>query len=163
MIKKSEVTLDATRKLTLLVAKTSLSLVKRSMRLGGFTETEQEMIKDNVLDVFTQMGIEKPEQETTLVEWHRFTEIDYVRLILGERFPQDWSEEDKKQYDQIRKKLASVRPSPESLRDLFEKNAVLTPFRAETITDYEYYLEHKVHRRPDFWVNQKDHKAEFNL
>lgn len=61
----------------------TLSLVKRSGRICGYEDSEQEQIKKTVIEVLKKVGIPESEFPKLLREWNRFIEFDYSRAILG--------------------------------------------------------------------------------
>lgn len=163
IIRKAEVTFSDLNELAKLAAQTSLSLVKRGARIGGFPISEQEAIKERVMAIVDQLSVTDVEQEVMLEDWHKFTEIDYVLLILGSHIPAKWPQEDQNKLSSIRHNLLKMRPSPTELRELLSKNNVLSKLHEEGIKDFEYYLENKRHRRLEFWIDQKDVSKQFNL
>ncbi len=162
-IKKAEITIQEMHELSKLVAQTSLSLVKRGSRWGGYSEGEQEIIKGNVLHILSQLGIKKEEQEKLLAEWHEYTEIDYVLLILGSQVPTKWPQKENEKWKEMRKDLRTNRPTPSEIKKLLEKNNALSELHSEAIKDYEYYIQHREHRRPEFWRNYRELRDKFNL
>ncbi len=163
IIKKAEVTINELHKLAKLVAQTTLSLVKRSSRYGGYPEGEQEMIKSNALNLISQLGINEQEQKDLLKEWDEYTEIDYVLLILGSQIPSTWPKEEHQKWKEMRKDLKANRPTPKQIKELLEKNNAFSKLHEEAIRDYEYYLQKKKHRRPEIWLNQRELGKQFNL
>ncbi len=163
VIQKAEITIREMHELSKLVAQTALSLVKRSSRMGGYSEGEQETIKENVLDLLSQLDVKKEDQEKLLTEWYEYTEIDYVLLILGTQTPSKWPSEEKQRWHEMRKDLKANRPTPAQIKELLKRNTSLSELHEEAIKDYEYYLQHKKHRRPDFWLNHRESSKQFNL
>jgi hypothetical protein len=149
--------------LSKLVAQTALSLVKGASRYGGYQEGEQEIIKENVLRVLSQMGIKEKEQDKLLAEWHIYTEIDYVLLILGSQVPNKWPIEEYEKWQEMRKDLKTNRPTPSEIKKLLEKNNALSELHSEALKDYEYYIQHREHRRPEFWQDHRKLMTKFNL
>ena len=96
IIKKAEVTIVEMQKLAKLVAKTTLSLVKRSGRWDGYTVEEQEGIKASILNMLSELNISDEEQRYILYEYNKFIEIDYVFLLLGYQVPTGWPEEEQR-------------------------------------------------------------------
>ncbi len=163
IIQKAEITIREMHELSKLVAQTALSLVKRSSRMGGYPEDEQETIKENVLNLLSQLGVKKEEQEKLLSEWYEYTKIDYVLLILGSQTPSKWAKEEYQKWQEMRKDLKTNRPTPAQIKELLKRNNALSELHEEAIKDYEHYLQHKKHRRPDFWLNHRELSKEFNL
>jgi hypothetical protein len=162
-IKKAEITIQEMHELSKLVAQTALSLVQRSSRYGGYSEGEREIIKENVLRVLSQMGVKEKEQDKLLAEWHEYTEIDYVLLILGNQVPSKWLRQEYEKWKEMRKDLRINRPAPAEIKKLLEENNALSELHSEAIKDYEYYIQHREHRRPEFWRNQEKLRKKFNL
>lgn len=162
-IHRAEVTIQEMRELSTLVAQTSLSLVQRASRFGGYQEEEKEEIKKKALQVLSQMGVTNEEQDKILVEWHMYTELDYVLLILGNQVPSKWPEEERVKWQEMRKDLRASRPAPSEIKKLLEKNNALSDLHLEALEEYEYYIEHRKHRRPEFWRDYRNLQTKFNL
>jgi len=163
ILQKAEVTIHEMQDLSKLVAKTALSLVKRSSRLGGYPEEEQEEIKNNVLKLLEQLKVTAEEQEDILMEWHKFVEIDYVFLLLGNQVPSKWPKEEIQQWNEMRKDIISNRPTPEEIKVLLERNGSLSDLHKEIIEDYEYYCLHKHYRRPEIISIHRDLRNKLSL
>ncbi len=83
VIARAESTLSELQLLARNIGELTLSLVKRSGRVGGYDDHEQERIKDSVLEVLNKVGIPTSEFPKVLNEWNRFIEFDYSHAILG--------------------------------------------------------------------------------
>lgn len=162
-IRKAEITIQEMRELSKLVGQTALSLMKRSSRYGGYPEGEQEIIKENVLSIWSQIGIKEKEQEALLAEWHEYTEIDYVLLIMGSQVPSKWPKEEYEKWQEMRVDLRTNRPTPLEIKELLKNNNALSELHLESLKDYEYYIQHRKHRRPEFWRNHRKLMTKFNL
>ena len=49
----------------------SLSLVKRSGRFGGYSDEEQDRIKNDLISVLREIKVSEADIQGVLVEWHR--------------------------------------------------------------------------------------------
>ncbi len=83
IVARAENTLRELQLLAVKVTELSLSLVKRNGRWGGYSDEEQEQIKNDLFSVLREVKVSEAEIQKTLVEWHRFVEFDYAHFILG--------------------------------------------------------------------------------
>jgi len=155
VLKRAEHTLNELQSLARIVSETTLSLVKRHGRWGGYEDEEAERIKSAVLSVLADLKLSEAQQEEVLRDWHRFTEIDYAFYILGHsRIPEDFEDKDiHKEWKALRR--LSPAATPDQLRAFLGKWQLLTPEREEQIKDYESYIKHRTHRRPDIWKQRE--------
>lgn len=163
IIEKAEVTIHEMQELAKLVAKTSLSLIKRSGRLSSYPEEEQEALKDNILSLLSQLNISSDEQNFILEEYNKFIEIDYVFLLLGNQHPTGWSDEDIKIWKKMSSDVLNSYPSPQEIEELLERNNSLTDKHKEILDDYKYFQEKKKYRRPEIISKHKDLRNEIKL
>ena len=158
VLQRAEHTLSELQVLARTVAKTALSLVKRSGRLGGYNDDEEESFKRSILNVLDEIGVPETELSDVLYDWHRLTEFDYILYMLGHsRVPEGFEGHD------IFVEWKALRSfdnmaSPDRIREFLTKWDILTPEREEYVKDYEYYRDHKRHRRPDVWKDRKNLK-----
>jgi hypothetical protein len=152
IIAKAETTLTELQVLAKNIGTVTLSLVKRSGRLGGYADDEQESIRESVLQVLEKVGIPKADMPGVLAEWHTFTELDYAHAILGGHHAPDPME------PQIMEEWRALRsggilkiPTPSEIRSFLERHGFLTEDSNEYLKDYEHYRQFKVHRRPEVW------------
>ncbi len=153
LIKQTENTLSELQSLAIIVAKATLSLVKRSGRMGGYGDDEEEKLKKDLLVVLEEIGIPKDRYAEALQDWHQLTKFDYVHVILGiYHAPVGFDTEMLTE----RKDLSSIEdlPTPDRVREFLTKWGVLTPDREEWIRDYEHYIEKGEHRRPEKWKDR---------
>jgi hypothetical protein len=135
----------------------TLSLVKRSGRLGGYADDEAESIKQRVLDVLTKLGVRVNEHPEILEEWHRFTEFDYAHAILGgNRIPGGVEAGVMADWNALREGGITRIPSPEEIRAFLEKHGLINVALLGYLDDYEYYRIHRVHRRPEVWSDRRN-------
>lgn len=154
VIAKAESTLTELQMLATQVGALTLSLVKRSDRLGGYTDDEQAKIRQRMLAVLEQLGIRESEHPELLDEWHRFTEFDYAYGILGNsQLPNGASQEVAAEWKAMRS-IESI-PTPTEISDFLNRNSFMTPERAALLEDYEHYRAHRTHRRPDIWKDRQ--------
>jgi len=138
-----------------IVAATTLSLVQRSGRLGGYTDSEKEEVKQSILRLLTQLDLTEEDKKGVLSEWHSWNELDYVFYILGgNTIPRDFDAQQVQEWKALRARGRENRPTPDELKSFLEKHQRLNDYREELIRDYEYYTKHRQHRRPDVWAKR---------
>lgn len=146
-------TLAELRQLAVLVAKIQVSLLVRHGRLGGYREETQQKFRDQILALLRQIGVSEEVQRDVLTDVRQFAVHDYVDMVLGDKPPPgviahphgivEWTT--------LRNNALASPASPAALREFAAKYDCMTPEMAELITDYEHYLAHGAHRRPDIW------------
>ena len=147
VIGEAKIIIEEMRNMMKLIAKVELSLLIRSGRLGGVPAEEKEILKNNVLDILTQLNISKEEQEIVLVEWNKFIIFDYVNCILGgPAIPSGVSEDVINQWKQLRRRGINDNPKPDELTTFLQSCGCLTDKRKELIEDYKYFIKYKKHR-----------------
>jgi hypothetical protein len=72
VIARAESTLSELQLLARNVAEVTLSLVKRSGRMGGYADDEADRIKASVLEVLKKVGVPEDDFPNILSEWNRF-------------------------------------------------------------------------------------------
>ncbi len=154
VLARAQNTLNELQLLSKIVASISLSLVKRSGRLGGYSEDEQDQIKSSVLTVLKNIGIPEKELSDVLIDWNKFTEFDYAYGILGSNVPSDLPQKEVEEWNNLRADGLDHIPSPEAIEKFLQKVNKLTPERQELLADYRHYIEHHEHRRPDVWLKR---------
>jgi hypothetical protein len=155
VIEKAENTITELQLLSKEMAKLTLSLVKRSGRWGKTYEfDEEESIRESVLNVLKKLGIPETENPDLLSDWHKFDDFDYSRSVLGNgHIPQNLAPEFIEEWQLLIRGGLSNIPTPPAIRVFLNKTGLMTPEFEERVKDYEYYLEHRKHRRPDEWRN----------
>jgi hypothetical protein len=154
LARETKDTLKELRELATLVSKIQVSLLVRQGRMGGYTEEAQEAFRAEIVALLDKIGVAPDDQKLVLEPVRQFALHDYVHHILGggviptevishPHGPTQWHA--------LRSSALSNPPSPETLRLFLEKFGLSTPDRAELINDYEYFLEHGKHRRPEAW------------
>ena len=83
IIKEAEITLAELQSLALTVTKVTLSLVKRSGRMGGYDDAEEEKIKNDMIKILKEIKMPASKYSDVLQDWHLLTKFDYVLAILG--------------------------------------------------------------------------------
>jgi hypothetical protein len=140
--------------LGVLVAKLSLSLVKRQGRYGRYSDVQQDDIREDVIRVLDKLGVNERKIQDALSEWHEWVEFDYAYAILGgDAMPENVLQARDESYALLIDGVAR-RPTPEVLRSFLANHNVLSPEREQYIEDYEYYRINRIHRRPDAWRNR---------
>jgi hypothetical protein len=155
VVDEAKSTIKELQDLAQIVAATTLSLVQRSGRLGGYTDTEKHEVKQSILRLLTQLGLTEEDRKGVLFEWHSWEELDYVFYILGgNTIPRDFDEKQVQEWKALRARARENRASPDELRAFLKKHQRLNDDRDELIRDYEFYIEHRQHRRPDVWAKR---------
>jgi hypothetical protein len=150
-LNKAEVSIAQLTRLIRMSATLQLATVQRSGRWGGFTAPEKEKFLEESVSLLRDAGVSDTEiRDLRYFPWDRFVLFDYVHAITGgSRIPN--LHDDK----EIREAWESLReidtlPSGGRLREFLRHYGALTNERDELINDYEYYLEHRSHRRPNY-------------
>jgi len=156
VLQRAEVTLSELQALAKQVGRVTLSLVKRSGRIGGYSDEEEMQIKESVVNVLKQVGIPDSELREVLSEWHRFTEFDYAHFILGAHTTPDGAAlEVLEEWKDLRSGGINKIPTPEEIKSFLEKHGFVTPELQEWLKDYEYYVQFRTHRRPEVWEQRE--------
>lgn len=158
VIARAESTLSELQMLARNVGELTLSLVKRSGRMGGYSDDEQEKIKASVLEVLAKLGVAETELPNILGEWNRFIEFDYTHAILGgSTIPESVDPAVVAEWQALRRGGIAGIPSPEAIREFLTSHGFLTLELEEYIKDYEHFRTHKAHRRPAVW-REREHR-----
>ena len=156
VITKAENAIIELQSLARIFAETTLSSVKRAGRIGGYSDDDEKRIKDEVLNVLSEIGVQESEYDSVLSDWHKFTKFDYSMYILGHStIPQGFDD------NAIQKEWKALRDfnnisSPEVIKEFLEKWGLLDKEKEEQLADYEYYIKRGEHRRPDVWADRKN-------
>jgi len=155
VITRAESAVTQLQALAAVVAEVTLSLVKRSGRLGGYSDADEDAVRKRVLGTLDKLAVPKSELSSIMKEWHRITEYDYVLAILGSnRIPGSVDPRAIEEWKTLRAGGFSNVATPEQVRAYLTKHDFLTPERATYLEDYDYYRQHGAHRRPAVW-NQR--------
>jgi hypothetical protein len=142
--------------LGVLVAKLSLSLVKRQGRWGTYSDEQQDAIREDVNQVLKRLGVPERKIQDAESEWHDVVEFDYVHAILGGKaISQVLSNIEQNEKRALLGDGFPHRPTSTELRAFLSDHDLLSPEREELIKDYDYYRNNRVHRRPDVWKNRR--------
>lgn len=156
VIARAEVTLCELQLLAQQMAQLTLSLVKRSGRIGGYSDVEEDRIRDSVLEVLKRIGIAEKELSSILAEWHRFVEFDYGHAILGgSTIPANIDDATLKDWKQLRAGGVVEIPLPVTIREFLIQHKLMSNERDEYLKDYEHYRVHRTHRRPEVWRERR--------
>lgn len=156
VIARAESTLSELQLLARNIGELTLSLVKRSGRIGGYDDHEQERIKDAVLEVLTKVGISTSEFPKILDEWNRFIEFDYSHYILGGHIiPENIDNTVLTEWKTLREGGIDRLSSPDEIRAFLNKHSFMTDELDGYLKDYDYFCAHKIHRRPEVWRERK--------
>jgi hypothetical protein len=157
VVKEARDTIKELQDLSKIMASTTLGLVKRTGRWGGYSYDEKEKIKNETLDVLERLGISDEDIEIVVAEsnWHKFTEVDYVHYILGgSNVPGSLPENKIEEWKQLRRRGLDSLPSPEELTLFLEQCGLLNNEGKDLIEDYEHYIKSRQQRRPTVWSNR---------
>jgi hypothetical protein len=156
VIAKAESTLSELQILARNVGEVTLSLVKRSGRMGGYADSEQDKIKASVLEVLKKVGISEAEFPSILTDWNRFIEFDYAHFILGGSIiPDTTSGALMKDWKRLREGGIAKIATPHDIRNFIIEHNLMTPTLEDYLKDYEHFLAHKEHRRPGVWAERQ--------
>ena len=143
--------------LAVIVGEVTLSLVKRSGRLGGYSDSEADAFKERILDVLRKVGVAERELPHVMVEWHRFTEFDYAHLILGGgAIPDSTDKVVLAEWNGLRSGGIARIPTPEEIRAFLQRHGFMTAELAGYLEDYEYYRTHRSHLRSEVWLKRHE-------
>jgi hypothetical protein len=157
VVAEAKSTIKELQSLSKIVASTTLSLIKRTGRLGSYSDEDEEYIKQSILDVLRQVGIPEQEQVELLKEWDQFTRFDYALLILGgSEIPRDLTSEQQEQWKKLRSGGVWNAASPQAIEEFLKQCNRLSDEAKVLIEDYKYYLEHQAHRRPKVWKDRRN-------
>ena len=156
VIARAESTLSELQMLARNVGELTLSLVKRSGRIGGYDDNEQERIKTSVLEVLKKVGVPNSEFSNILSEWDRFIELDYAHAILGGHIiPEGADNAVLVEWKTLREGGIGRVPGPDEIRAFLTKHSFMTEELDGYLKDYEHFRAHKVHLRPNVWRERK--------
>ncbi|WP_147289918.1 hypothetical protein [Crenobacter cavernae] len=156
IIERAESTLFELQLLAKNIGGLTLSLVKRSGRLGGYGDDEQEDIKNSVLEVLRKIGIRDSEFPKILADWDIFIEFDYANAILGgSMIPEGAGGAVLDEWKSLRHGGIARVPQPAEIRAFLDKHGFMSDDREEYLKDYEFFHTNKEHRRPEVWRNRQ--------
>jgi hypothetical protein len=163
LIKKSEATILEMQNISKLVSKTALSLIKRSGRMGGYPEEEQEAIKESFLKLLNNLDLSDRDIENVLEEYNKFIEIDYVYLLLESHIAINWPKEELQKRRELLKNVTSTCPSPERIEELLNRNDSLSYLHKDILEDFKYFRKYNRYRRPEMISKYKELRNTINL
>jgi hypothetical protein len=163
LIKKAEVTILEMQNLAKLVSKTALSLIKRSGRMDGYPEEEQEALKESFLKLLYNLDLSDRDIENVLEEFNKFIEIDYVYLLLESHIAINWPKEELQKRREMIKNVTSICPSPERIKELLERNDSLSSVHKDILEDFRYFRKYNRYRRPEMISKYKELRKTINL
>jgi hypothetical protein len=153
VVARAENTLRELQLLAMRIAELSLSLVQRTGRWGGYSDEEQDRIKNDLISVLREIKISEADIQGVLIEWHRVVEFDYAQLILGgSTVPDKNDPKTMAAWKSLGDGGISNVPTPEMLERFLDEFGFMSPERREQLADYAYYRIHRVHRRPEAWA-----------
>lgn len=163
LINKTEATIIEMQNLAKLVSKTALSLIKRSGRLDGYPEEEQEALKESFLKLLCRLDLSDRDREDVLAEYNKFIEIDYVYLLLESHIAINWPKEELQKRRELLKNVTSACPSPERVEELLSRNDSLSNLHKDILEDFKYFRKYNRYRRPEMISKYKELRKTINL
>jgi hypothetical protein len=152
IVVRAENTLRELQLLAVKVTELSLSLVKRNGRFGGYSDEEQEFIKNDLLSVLRELKVSEADIQRTLLDWHRFVEFDYALYILGGSIvPSKLDPDTQRAWGALQHRGIENIPSPEEIEKFLAEFGFLSKEKREQLADYTHYRTHRTHRRPAAW------------
>ncbi|KVM64124.1 hypothetical protein WJ59_20415 [Burkholderia gladioli] len=140
------------------LASISLSLVKRSARIGGFPAAQEEKIREQTIELLRRTDVPEADFDDVLEEWHRWVLTDYVFGILGNSMvPGHIDQSGKNEWSEMRgRAFEDNRPTVDELTTWLGRHNFLTPERQGYLDDYAHYIQHKQHRRFEVWERHSE-------
>jgi hypothetical protein len=163
IVQKAELTIIEMQNLSKLVSRTALSLIKRSGRLGGYPEEEQEALKESFLRLLNNLNLSEEDRENVLEEYNKFIEIDYVIMLLESHIPVNWPKEELQKRREMLSNVGANCPSPDRIEELLIKNESLSKNHQEIVEDFKYFRKYKKYRRPEMISKYKKLRNIMNL
>lgn len=163
IVQKAELTIIEMQNLSKLVSRTALSLIKRSGRLGGYPEEEQEALKESFLRLLNNLNLSEEDRENVLEEYNKFIEIDYVIMLLESHIPVNWPKEELQKRREMLSNVGANCPSPDRIEELLIKNESLSKNHQEIVEDFKYFRKYKKYRRPEMISKYKKLRNTMNL
>jgi hypothetical protein len=158
VVKRAEATLTELQDLATVVAKIQMSLLARNGRAAGYSDAEQETLRNETVALLERIGVTAGKQAEVLAEAHRLIALDYANCILppmAPLLPQDRYPD----FNGLRGKIESGEPpTPDELMAFFRSLNRDTDLIHDWIEDYRHFLREKTHRRPDVWVKRDPSK-----
>lgn len=154
LVLRTEGAISELQMLAAQLAALGLSLIKRQGRFGGYKVDEEQRLRASTLAVVRRLGVRETEIRSAMSDWHAVEDFDYVQGILGNsQLPAPRDDNDLvKDWKNLRSFHYGEAPTPSAISTFLTKYQLLDPFRQELIEDYEYYIRHRDHRRPDVWA-----------
>ena len=115
VIRRAEVTIVEMQNIAKIVAKTTLSLIKRSNRWDGYPLGDQERDKNAILKLLSDLDITLEDRNSILEEFNKFIEIDYCFLLLGSHVPFSWAKEEQARRKEMLTDILDSWPTPDEI------------------------------------------------
>jgi hypothetical protein len=163
IVQKAELTIIEMQNLSKLVSRTALSLIKRSGRLGGYPEEEQEALKESFLRLLNNLNLSEEDRKNVLEEYNKFIEIDFVIMLLESHIPVNWPKEELQKRREMLSNVGANCPSPDRIEELLIRNDSLSKNHQEIVEDYKYFRKYKKYRRPEMISKYKKLRNIMNL
>lgn len=161
VVDNAKSTLNELKLLTKIVGNTTLSLVQKSSRVGGYGEDEKQKIASSIKEIFKKVGLSEDDQDVAFQDWHRYVLIDYCFFLLESNKLSPLSQDQDKKIDQLRGRIAIDRPSPEEIESFLKNSDSYNSEIKEFILDYEHYAKFNEHRRLKAWINKHSWAKEY--
>lgn len=154
---QAQATIQQLQALATTLVSASLLGVMHAGRAGGLRYEESESIKVEAISMLKDIGATEEQVCTALARWHPYVEFDYAHYILGgplglKNVPNHL----RKRLDELRGGGTRNRAKPDEIRQFLSDTNLLTEDRKELLADYEYYVQHREHRRPEVWMSLQD-------
>jgi hypothetical protein len=120
--------------------------------MGGYSDEEEEQIKNDLFSVLRALKVSEADIQETLIEWHRFVEFDYAHFILGgSTIPSKLDPATQTAWKSLRDGGITNIPAPEEIEKFLADFGFFSPEKREQLADYIHYRKHRTHRRPKVW------------
>lgn len=148
VVARAETAVSELQLLAIQVAELSLSLVKRQGRWGGYSDDEQDAIRNSVFSVLSKLGLPEKATQPVLREWHHVVEAVAASLTTPhQKFSLS---------GMPCEKVANKFPVTLRTKSIFIQTRLPHPDIEEFIRDYEYYRVNRSHRRPEVWRDREN-------
>lgn len=148
---EAQKTIEATKRLGLLLARLQIEMIVRANRMNAYKETEKNLAYSDLLKHMEELGATQAELYSAMTDVRSFTRFDLYRRIA---FPRSQmhpgiSHEFRSEWLRLaNKELGQVYPTADQFEEFFKRTNLWTPEEQERVEDYRYYLKHEELRRP---------------
>jgi len=157
VVERAETAISELQVLACQVSRLSLSLVARQGRIGAYTDHETTEMVESTRDVLKKLKIKESDIHDALSDWYLTTEFDYAHCIIGRSFEHGAGDAQARgDWEALRTGHIRGRPTPDAIRDFLVRHNLMDSVRQEYLADYEHYIAHREHRRPDVWERREE-------